>query len=116
MRPGLLQPNELEQAILDRIAKDESWLQMPAAGLHVLSREFTGVGGYTKFLCDLPESANDPHPGLKPEIRLPKVPSGMGAVLWCRANQPSCLEVYTYGDELWDGTYEGFYLDESTGV
>ena len=116
MRPGQLQPNELEQAILDRIAKDEPWLQIPAAGLHVLSREFTGVGGYTNFLCDLPESANDPHPGLKPLIRLPTVPNGMGAVLWCRASQPSCLELFTYGNEKWDGSYDGFYFDENTGA
>lgn len=116
MCPGQLQPNELERAILERIARDEPWLQMPAPGLHVLSREFTGVGSYTTFLCNLPESADDPHPGLKPLIRLPTVLSGMGAVLWCRASQPSCIELFTYGDELWDGTYEGFYLDETTGA
>jgi hypothetical protein len=65
MPPGQLQPNELETAILKRIAKDEPWLQMSAGDLHVLSREFTGVGGYTKFSCDFPESVNDGHPGLK---------------------------------------------------
>lgn len=116
MGPGQLELNELEKAILERIARDEPWLQMPAAGLRVLSREFTGVGGYTKFLCDLPESADDPHPGLKPLIRLPTVPSGMGAVLWCRASQPSCLEFFTYGDEHWDGSYDGFCITDSTGA
>lgn len=116
MGPGHLQPNELEQAILERIAQEEPWLQIPAAGLPVLSREFTGVGGYTNFLCDLPESKDDRHPRLKPLIRLPTVSGGMGAVLWCRASQPSCLELFTYGDDKWNGLYDGFYFDENTGA
>jgi hypothetical protein len=116
MPPGQSQPNELEKAILERIAHDEPWLVFPVGGLRVLSREFTGVGGYTTFVGDLPERTDDPHPGLKPLIRLPAVPNGMGAVLWCRANRPSCLELFTYGEDRWDGTYEGFSLYEETGA
>ena len=113
MRPGQVQPNELEEAILDRIAKDEHWLRLPAEGLRVLSRKYTGVGCYTTFQCDLPKQSNDPIPGLKPLIRLPNVPNGLGAVLFCRSNQPDFLELFTYGDDLWDGNYDGFYFDES---
>jgi hypothetical protein len=116
MRPGQLQPNELETAILERIAKDEPWLQMLAGGLHVLKREFTGVGSYTHFLCDLPESADDRYAGLNALIRVPSVPNGMQAVLWCRSKHPDFLEIVTFGNDHWDGTYDGFYLDENTGA
>lgn len=114
MRPGQLQPNELECAILERIARNEPWLQGPFSSLHVLSREYTGVGGYTNFLCDVPEAAGDPFPGLKPLIRVPGVPNGMGAVLTCHGTKPKCLELFTYGDDCWDGTYEGFSFEENT--
>ncbi len=110
MRPGQLQPNELECAILERIARNVPWLQGPFSSLHVLSREYTGVGSYTEFVCDVPEAANDPFPGLKELIRLPGVPNGMGAILYCRGKLPKCLEIFTYGDS-WDGTYEGFTLE-----
>ena len=116
MHPGQLHPNELECAILERIARDEQWLQGPFANLHVLSREYTGVGCYTNFVCDLPEAAGDRFPGLKPLLRLPNVPNGMGAILWCRGRLPECLELFTYGDDHWNGTYEGFYFEESSDV
>ena len=51
-------------------------------------------------------------PGLKPLIRVPGVPNGMGAVLHCRARRPKCLELFTYGDDIWDGTFEGFMFEE----
>ena len=108
MRPGQLHPNELEVAILEHIARDEPWLQGPFIALHVLSREYTGVGGYTNFLCEVPEQAGDPCPSLKPSLCVPGVPHGMRAVLWCRGTLPECLELFTYGDERWDGTFGGF--------
>ena len=74
----------------------------------MLSREYTGVGGYTNFLCEASEQASDPCPGLKPLLHVPGVPDGMGAVLWCRGTQPKCLELFTYGDDYWDGTFRGF--------
>jgi len=113
MRPGQGQPNQLECAILERIAKDEPWLQGPFHSLQVLSREYTGVGGYTNFLCDQAEAPGDPYPGLKPLIRLPGVPNGMGAVLWCHGVYPASLELFTYGDDAWDGTFEGFSFEEN---
>ncbi len=113
MDPGQHQPNQLECAILDRIARDAPWLQGPFSSLHVISREYTGVGGYTNFLCDAPAAADDPSPGLKPLIRVPGVPNGMGAVLWCCGTLPKSLELYTYGDDHWDGTFEGFSFEDA---
>jgi hypothetical protein len=113
MHPGQTRPNELERAILERIAQDEPWLQGPFASLHVLSREFTGVGSYTNFACDELDSQDDPFPGLDALILVPGVPNGMGAVLHCRAKRPKCLELFTYGDDVWDGTFDGFTFEET---
>ena len=114
MRPGQISPNEFECAILEKIARDEPLLKGPFNTLHVLSRKYTGVGSFTDFVCNMPKAASDCYLGLKPLIRLPGVPNGIGAVVWCQGCQPEHLELFTYGDDLWDGTYEGFYFEEST--
>src|SRR5262245_50013108 len=44
-------------------------------------------------------------------IHVPGVPNGMGAVLFCSGWQPECLEIYTYGEERWDGVYNGFSIE-----
>ncbi|MGI8980372.1 MAG: hypothetical protein ACR2FY_14185 [Pirellulaceae bacterium] len=113
MRPGQLKPNDFELAILQRLVRQEPSSEEFAQRLHVLSREFTGVGSFTNFKCD--ESATDVperHLGLDALINMPGVPNGMGAVLFCKGNQPRCLEVYTYGDNHWDGVYDGFTIEE----
>ena len=112
MRPGQLQPNELERAILRSFASLLPSLLPRIDSLHVLSREYTGVGGYTRFQHDDSESAAEERElGLNhAEIRVPTVPSGLGAVLLCRGDQALCLELYTYGDEPWDGVYDGFSI------
>lgn len=111
MRPGQLQPNELEIAVLERIAQDEPRLQGSFRALRVLSREYTGAGSYTTFLRDTPKQSDDLRPGLSSLLSVPGVPNGMGAVLWCRGTQPKCLELFTYGGEHWDGTFAGFSFD-----
>jgi hypothetical protein len=112
MRPGQLQPNEFETAILKRFAKQDPSLSIDS--LHVLSREFTGVGSFTKFLCGgSSETKWDRHLGLGAVISMPGVPSGLGAVLFCTGNEPNCLEISTFGDEHWDGIYDGFVVRET---
>ena len=49
LRPGQSTPNDFETAILERIALDNPSLREHFGRLHVLSREFTGVGSYTNF-------------------------------------------------------------------
>jgi len=113
MRPGQLKPNDFEHAILERLVRQEPSSGEFAQRLHVLSREFTGVGSFTYFKCD--ESAADlpeRRVGLDALIKMPGVPNGMGAVLFCKGDEPSCLEVYTYGDNHWDGVYDGFTIEE----
>ncbi len=75
MRPGQLEPNELEMAILSSLAQREPALARHIQQLHVLSREFR-----------------------------------LGAILFCRGDHPICLELYTYGDEYWDGVYDGYSI------
>lgn len=115
IRPGQLTPNEFELAILERLACQNAALRPFIDKLHVLSREYTGVGGYTKFLCkaENPELQDQPL-GLDALISMPGVPNGMGAVLFCEKGVPGFLEVFTYGDDLWDGVFEGFAIEPSS--
>lgn len=114
MRPGQIYPNELEIAILERIARNWPALRPAVGQLHVSSREYTGVGSYTNFF----ESRSDIHfgdqwLGLNALIQLPGVPNGLGAVLACKEGKPLFLEVYAYGDDHWDGTFDDFVIVES---
>ena len=113
--PGQIEPNEFELAILERVAAKNPSLRMYLRNLHVLSREFTGVGSYTNFKCE-DESAQVvvQRIGLDDLIVMPHVQNGMGAVLFCQGGQPKCLETYTFGDELWDGLFEGFVIQKAT--
>jgi hypothetical protein len=113
MRPGQLEPNELELAILHQLARQDPSLTGAFERLHVLSRQFTGVGSFTNFKCDESSiEAPQRHVTLDALICMPGVPNGIGAVLFCKGNQPECLELYTYGENLWDGVYNGFSIEE----
>jgi hypothetical protein len=110
VKPGQLTPNEFEKAILQAIAHGRPHLLASIEALHVLSREFTGVGSFTKFTCTEPGTSPVQRLGLDALISLPAVPGGLGAVLHMRGNEAECLEVYTFGTEAWDGTLEGFSI------
>lgn len=111
MRPGRIRPNDFELAILDRLATKEPSIRKSLGQLHVLSREYTGVGAYTNFLIgDSSSDAVEQRIGLDELITMPGVPNGMGAVLFCRGGRPQCLEVFTFGDDRWDGVFDGFDL------
>jgi hypothetical protein len=114
MRPGQVKPNEFELAILERLATKEPSIRGAVARLHVLSREFTGVGSFTNFACE--ESVADApelRVGLDGLIKMPGVPNGMGAVLFCKGDRPRCLELFTYGDDHWEGVYDGFTIEQT---
>jgi hypothetical protein len=36
-----------------------------------------------------------------------------GAVLFLREEKPECLEVFTYGNVIWEGVHDGFSIEES---
>ena len=113
MRPGQTEPNELELAVLDRIAQEHPTVRPMIKGLHVLSREYTGVGSFTNFKHQ--DSQGDSQGrwiGLNPLIRISSVPNGLGAMLFCEGSQITLLEIYTFGDD-WDGLYDGFKIDDA---
>lgn len=102
-------PNELELAILARLAV--AGCPFDAATLNVISREFTGAGSYTTFATPSPPGAEGrSQVGLERLIEVPGVPNGLGAVLWLRGDMPQCLEIYTYGEDSWDGSFAGYKL------
>lgn len=116
IRPGQIEPNEFELTILERIAAKNPSLRMYLRNLHVLSREFTGVGSYTNFKCEGEGTqVVEQRIGLDDLTVMPNVQNGMGAVLLCQGDRPKCLETYTFGDELWDGVFEGFCIQKATG-
>lgn len=111
IRPGQSVPNDLETAILERIALNNPSLREHLGRLHVLSREFTGVGSYTNFkIPEIDSQATRTHLGLDAVIVMPNVDNGMGAVLFCRAGRPECLEIVTFGEAAWDGVFDGFLI------
>jgi hypothetical protein len=112
MKPGQTTLNELENAILEALAVDHPNLKGMICQLHVLSREFTGVGSYTNFSSAKSSAELDEKQiGLQGSIRIPSVPNGLGAVLFCEKGKPKFLELFTYGDDKWDGEFDGFTVD-----
>ena len=109
MSEGQLKLNEFEIAIIDLLAGGTLSQDFRTGYIRVVSRQLTGVGCYTDFDC--PQSDEYSHVGLDAVINMPGVHSGMGAVLSLRGGRPLCLEIYTYGDELWDGVYDGFSFE-----
>jgi hypothetical protein len=110
-RPGQSMPNDFETEILERIALNNPSLREHFRRLHVLSREFTGVGSYTNFrVPEIDAQATRTHLDLDALIVVPNVENGMCAVLFCRGGRPECLEIATFGDASWDGVFDGFSI------
>ena len=114
MRPGQLDVNGFERALLEHMARDWPSLSPLIPHLHVLSREFTGVGSYTNFApADGSNDLGNERIGLEGLIAMPGVPNGMGAVLFCDGGVPKVLETYTFGLDHWDGVYTGFTISSA---
>ena len=110
-RPGQSMPNEFETEILERIALNNPSLREHFGRLHVLIREFTGVGSYTNFgVPEIDAQVTRTHLDLDALIVVPNVENGMCAVLFCRGGRPECLEIATFGDASWDGVFDGFSM------
>ena len=113
MRPGQLELNKLEQAILDRIAESEPVVRPMIKDLNVLGREYTGVGSFTHFLKhEAAEEAETKHHDLNELISVNTVSNGLGAALFCKGENADFLEIFTFGAEHWDGTYEDFEIGQ----
>ena len=115
MHPGQPQANKFEVAIIESISADNpaegELLRTIVPGIRVLSRTFTGVGSFTCFHCEIVRPLlADKRLSLNRLISMPGVPDGMGAVLFCEGGKPKTLEVFTYGEQHWDGENEGFVI------
>lgn len=110
MRPGQLHPNEFEIALLERIAADNPDAELSICDLHVLSREFTGVGCFVSFLIK-----GRPNTGARcvldsdAAVTIPGLQCGLGVAAFLEGSTLT-LETYTFGDEKWDGVFDGFTL------
>ena len=72
------------------------------------------MGSYTTFTCgEADANASVQQVSLDALIKMPGVPSGMGAVLFLKGGKPECLEIFTYGDDQWDGLFDGFSIEHS---
>ena len=112
MRPGHPDLNDFELAILRSVAESNPSLLDLIPKLRVISREFTGAGSFTHFICpDRVADLANTRIGLNKLINMPGVPSGLGALLFCKEGKPDFLEIYTQSDELWDGIYTGYRLN-----
>ena len=101
--------NALELAILARLSVAGALVDV--SKLNVISREITGAGSYTTFaIVEPPPDVWRERVGLDVLIEVPGVPNGLGAVLWLNKGLPLCLEIYTYGGDSWDGSFEGYSL------
>jgi len=110
--------SELEFAILRQIATAPKNKHLAIEDhlpfLSVRSREFTGVGMYVNFEDDSPSEI------LSDDLSIKNIPSsphivemeslryGLGYALYPENGRLKFLELFTYGDELWDGTFATF--------
>jgi len=112
MRPGQLEANDFEVAILRQMSRKVPALTGMIGQLRVLSRKFTGVGSFTEFQRNEADSDAGESPiTLDGLIKMPRVPNGMGAVLFFAGGRPKCLETFTFDSEHWDGVFDGFSID-----
>jgi hypothetical protein len=114
MRPGQLTPNELELAILQRLARKVPGLEDVIPRLHVLSRKFSGVGSYTNFNPVETVAVASAPVGLHQPIVMPGLTNGLDAILFFDGNRVKSLEIATFGSEPWDGAYQGFSIPPVT--
>ena len=114
MQPRQLTPNELELAVLHQLGRKVSGLADVIPRLHVLSREFTGVGSYTNFNPVEAVAGASAPVGLTQAIEVPGVKNGLDAILFFEGDKVKCLEIVTFGSEAWDGVYEGFSIPSAT--
>lgn len=106
MRPGQIQPNELEVAFLNTVEEEYPDLRAQWDALHVLSREYTGVGSYTTFEGGEKKSDKFRLLPLNSQVQLPNGDI-LGAIIYWNDTSPAMLEIHSYNG-LWDGLFEGF--------
>jgi hypothetical protein len=103
--------NKFEVEVLEHIAQSNPCLNDFIGNLRVSERKFTGCGSYTDFETGS-AAINIPNDDFTLDglISMPGIKNGMGATLFVKDNYISFLEIYVFGGEAWDGTFEDFSL------
>jgi hypothetical protein len=112
MRPGQLHPNEFEVVLLQRLLAVNA-LPFVISDLHVLSREFTGVGCYTDFLVRNGPKVERQVLGIAARIRMPGLEHELGFHAFYEGDR-ILFETFTFGDDKWDGVFDGFEIQTAT--
>jgi hypothetical protein len=78
--------------------------------LKVENTRNTGVGAYITFSendQEAPVDVGSAQLGFDGSIYVPGVPSGLGCVIDVDSGKLNHIELFTYGDEAWDGATDG---------
>ena len=110
----------MEHEIVRNILKSEQYSntkyskQMPY--LVVKLREYTGVGAYVHFALQeegyqfVEKTLRDFTLSIDKIITLPQLKDGLEFILEASDGKIDYLEIFTFGDEHWDGKEEGFLI------
>jgi hypothetical protein len=95
---------DLEREIVEMVAR-ENWGEFRTDTLRVLSRENTGAGRYT-HLADGREQAlpDGSYSAQGRMVELRGVRNGLGFVVDVANSRISHIELFTYGNDEWDGS------------
>lgn len=96
----------LVEAILRQHFGHEISSKSDLSHLRVVQRKSNSAGGYVTFEKNQFVSALSGKTlelGFDGEITIPDLPSGLGAVLLLEKGELRHLELFSYGNELWDG-------------
>ena len=88
------------------------------ASLKVEHRRNTGVGAYIKFSKDSQTVSIDhgsAQLGFNGDIYVPGVPSGLGCVIDVDNGKLNHIELFTFGDETWNGSTDGARIIPEAG-
>jgi len=110
MNPDAATLNEFERAVLDRMAHQLPALASNISQITLSHRELTGAGSFTNFAnhdARVPVQTDGPL-ALGVHILMPGVQNGLGACLFFNTSGIAFLEIFTYGDDGWNGNWEGF--------
>lgn len=108
-----MQPDGLEKAILEWIARHQPSLAHRLATADVVKREHTGAGRYVDLSTDACTEWDRP-PVDGPHIVSPQLESDGGSLLWLSGGKPHCLEIYAFGDHFPEDLVQ-FELFDSDG-
>lgn len=109
--------NRLEKEILKVIAHEYPILRSHIPYLRVKNREYTGVGMYVNLSYENYEDERvrlieDGLLSVNKVITLNGVENGLGFTLDIADGLVNFIELFTYDDETWDGTFNVFEFQD----